>query len=252
MPALQEAGKMPAPQASPCPGFSYATPAGPAGLGEVPTSFVMPHETPAAIKDILRRARGLLVVADEVYHFLGFGAPPSPALATFAGSANVISLGSFSKILAPGLRLGWILADAEKIRRFAGCGLLDSGGGLNPFTSAIVGALIESGGLERNVARLNGIYRARSQAMGAALKEHLPGAEFVPPQGGYFYWVRLPGVDTAALQAKANALQVNFRPGARFSSQGGLNEYMRLSYVYYEPAEVEEGLARLQRCLEQV
>jgi len=61
LPASRREGKMPAPQASPCPGFSYATPAGPAGLGEAPTSFVMPHETPAAIKDVLRHAHGLLL-----------------------------------------------------------------------------------------------------------------------------------------------------------------------------------------------
>jgi DNA-binding transcriptional MocR family regulator len=198
----------------------------------------------------LSRSGGLLVVADEVYHFLGYGAPPPPALGTFAESANVLSLGSFSKILAPGLRLGWLQADAEKIRRFAGCGLLDSGGGLNPFTSAIVCTLVESGGLEQNIARLNGIYRQRARAMGAALTQHLPGAEFAAPQGGYFYWVRLPGADTTALQEKAKAFQVNFRPGARFSSRGGLQEYMRFSYVHYEPAEIEQGLVRLQGCLQ--
>jgi 2-aminoadipate transaminase len=199
----------------------------------------------------ISRELGLLVVADEVYQFLGFAAPPPPALAIYTESANVISLGSFSKILAPGLRLGWLQANAEKISRFTRCGLLDSGGGLNPFTSAIACTLVESGRLDQNIARLNGIYRKRSQAMGAALKEHLPDAEFTAPQGGYFYWVRLPGTDTAALHVKANAFQVNFRPGVRFSGRGGLHEYMRLSYVYYEPAEVEQGLVRLERCLEQ-
>jgi DNA-binding transcriptional MocR family regulator len=63
--------------------------------------------------------------------------------------------------------------------------------------------------------------------------------------------VRLPGVDTAALQEKAKAFQVNFRPGVRFSGRGGLQEYMRLSYVYYETGQVEEGLVRLKHCLEQ-
>jgi DNA-binding transcriptional MocR family regulator len=198
----------------------------------------------------LSRERGLLVVADEVYHFLSYGAPPPRALGTFAETGNVISLGSFSKILAPGLRLGWLQADAEKIRRIAACGLLDSGGGLNPFTSVIAGNILESGGLVQNIARLTGIYRARSRAMGAALRKHLPGAEFVTPQGGYFFWVRVPGVDTAALQPRAMDLQVNFRPGVRFSSRGGLQEYLRLSYVYYEPVEIEEGLVRLKQCLE--
>lgn len=75
-----------------------------------------------------------LVVADEVYHFLNYSLQPPKAFAAYSGVRNVISLGSFSKILAPGLRLGWMQAEASRIERLVTCGLLDSGGGMNPFS----------------------------------------------------------------------------------------------------------------------
>jgi DNA-binding transcriptional MocR family regulator len=136
----------------------------------------------------------------------------------------VISLGSFSKILAPGLRLGWVQAHPDIIGRLAGCGLLDSGGGLNPFTSAIVRQVIESGGLEQNIARLREIYRARVELMDAALTRHLPGASYLVPRGGYFFWVRLPGGADSLELRQGRASQCGLPPGCLFSSRGGLGD----------------------------
>ena len=97
----------------------------------------------------------VLIVADEVYHFLAYTQAPPESFATFADDAKqVISVNSFSKILAPGLRLGWIHANANVIERLVTSSLLDSGGGMNPFTSAVVNGLIESGGLEQNITHL--------------------------------------------------------------------------------------------------
>lgn len=199
----------------------------------------------------LSREHDFLVLADEVYHFLSYaGRPPMP----FAGdtqAGNILSLGSFSKILAPGLRLGWIQAGPALIERLAGAGVLDSGGGLNPFTSAIVRGVIESGGLADNIAGLVDIYRQRVAFMDACLRKYLPEARFTVPSGGYFFWVRLPeNIDASALQRKAEAFKVNFRPGVRFSSEGGLRDYLRLCFVFYEPEQIEEGLLRLKRCLQ--
>ncbi len=164
---------------------------------------------------------------------------------------HILSLGSFSKILAPGLRLGWIQAHAEKIQKLSGCGLLDSGGGLNPFTSAIVREVIESGGLAQNIDRLKDIYRSKLKVMDAALRRELPELIWKVPQGGYFFWVRLPrGLDAAELQQKAMENKVIFRPGVRFSSRDGLRDFIRLSFVFYEPDEIEEGIVRLKRCVE--
>ncbi len=194
-----------------------------------------------------------LVVADEVYHFLNYFERPPKAFAVHTNINNVISLGSFSKILAPGLRLGWIQCCPEKINRFVSCGLLDSGGGLNPFTSAIVREALESGRLEEYIARLTETYRSRAAVMDSALRKYLPKVSYDRPQGGYFFWVRLPGnLDAAVLQRKAESFKVSFRTGVRFSSQARMRDRIRLSCVYYEPDKIEEGLMRLQGCLESI
>jgi DNA-binding transcriptional MocR family regulator len=194
----------------------------------------------------LAEQHGFLLIADEVYHFLPYTVVPPQPFAVFTRDLEqVVSVQSFSKILAPGLRLGWIQAHEKAIRRLAGCGLLDSGGGMNPFTSAIVRYLLESGDLARNIAALRKAYRLRLAALTAALDRHLPEAAYSMPQGGFFAWVRLPGVDTVGLRQAAQQAQVDFRPGALFSSQGGLKEYLRLSCSYYNPQEIERGVARL-------
>ena len=215
-----------------------------------PSGHTLTEERRARLVE-LSRENDFLILADEVYHFLSYDRQPPKALAAWTEDSHVLSLSSFSKILAPGLRLGWIQAHAEKIQMLAGCGLLDSGGGLNPFTSAIVREVIESGGLTQNISRLKDIYSQRRVVMDAALRRQLPELNWKVPQGGYFFWVRLPrGLDAAELQQKAMENKVNFRPGVRFSSRNGLNDFIRLSFVFYEPEEIEEGIVRLKRCLE--
>jgi 2-aminoadipate transaminase len=199
----------------------------------------------------LSREHDFLILADEAYHFLSYNSEPPKAFAAWTEDAHVLSLGSFSKILAPGLRLGWIQTHPEKIQRLTGCGLLNSGGGLNPFTSAMVRGAIESGGLKQNIARLTGIYSSKLRVLDEALRRHLAGAVYSVPSGGYFFWVRLPGaVDASELQRRAVDFKVNFRPGVRFSSRGGLRDRIRLSFVFYEPEEIEQGIIRLKQCLE--
>jgi DNA-binding transcriptional MocR family regulator len=201
----------------------------------------------------LAQRYNFLVLADEVYHLLPYTQTPPQAFAVFAERVEqVISINSFSKILAPGLRLGWVQAHETIIERLAGCGLLDSGGGMNPFTSALVRGLIESGGLEQNIAGLRMEYTRRLEALDVALRQHLPAAEYTRPVGGFFFWVRLPGVDAAELRPKAHKYKVDFRPGALFSSRQGLQDYVRLGFCYYAPTDLEEGVKRLSECLGEV
>ena len=191
-----------------------------------------------------------LIFADEVYHFLSYTQAPPPPFASYSNEIEqVISINSFSKILAPGLRMGWIQAHENMIRKLTRCGLLDSGGGMNPFTSAILQPYIEAGDLDGNIAALKMTYSTRLQAMTAALNQYLPGAEYHPPQGGFFVWIHLPGVDASALRPQARGSGVDFRPGPLFSSQDRLKEYLRLSFSYYDPEKIKEGVVRLGRCL---
>jgi 2-aminoadipate transaminase len=199
----------------------------------------------------LSREHNFLIVADEVYHLLNFNARLPMAVGGYAEQGNIISLGSFSKILAPGLRLGWIQTDPARAKTFTACGLVDSGGGLNPFTSAIVRGLLETGELKENIDHLCSTYQARVSALDAALRRHLPGVQYTAPQGGYFFWIRLPaGMDAEALLKRAEDFKVSFRPGVRFSSQGGLRDYARLCFAFYPAEQLSEGIERLKRTLE--
>ncbi len=198
----------------------------------------------------LSAERDFLILADEVYQYLSYGVQPPRHFGAYQQFKNIISLGSFSKILAPGLRLGWIQADSSVIQRLTNCGLLTSGGGMNPFTSAIVRGLLENGRLKGNIAHLIDVYSARVRSMERSLKQHLPEAVFTTPQGGYFFWVRLPGCDTSAVRKSVQAHQTDYRPGPLFSSRNGLQEYVRLSISYYEAADIDSGLKRLAEALE--
>jgi 2-aminoadipate transaminase len=191
-----------------------------------------------------------MVAADEAYQFLPFTQTPPNSFAVYTEDVDqIISVNSFSKILAPGLRLGWIQANSAIIKRLSGSGLLQSGGGMNPYTSALVRGLIESGELDKNIIRLQKEYTSRLEALDSALHQHLPQAEYILPQGGFFFWVHLQGVDAAELRRKAQEYKVDFRQGVLFSSQMGMQDYIRLSFCFYSPEAIEEGIKRLRDCL---
>lgn len=216
-----------------------------------PTGSTLPQEQRDRLVE-LAQEHEFILVADEVYQLLSYIQEPPKSFAAYidADVENVISLGSFSKILAPGLRLGWLQAHPEKVKRFNTCGLLDSGGGLNPFTSAIVCEVIKSGGLENNINKLINVYRARLHVMNIALRQHLPNVQYSVPGGGYFFWLRLPEkTDAKELRKNAQFFKVDFRPGTLFSSRAELKNQIRLCFVHYEAGEIQEGILRLKECL---
>lgn len=199
----------------------------------------------------LAQRHDFLILADEVYQLLSYGDAPPQAFGTFTHIENVVSIGSFSKILAPGLRLGWIQAHPPVVERLVNSGLLDSGGGLNPFTSAIVRGVIESGDLDRHVHKLIEVYGARLLKMDSLLKTHLPEVTYALPQGGYFFWLRLPdGVDAAEFRKQAKSLNVDVRQGPLFSCDDGLRNFIRICFAYYDEAQIEQGVLRLRQCFD--
>jgi 2-aminoadipate transaminase len=214
-----------------------------------PASMTLAEERRERLVNLAHQ-NNFLIIADEVYQFLAYHTTPPKPLAAFSNKVEqVISINSFSKILAPGLRLGWIQAHPKVIKRLAECGLLDSGGGLNPFTSGIVRYLIQAGDLTENIAKLRSVYQKRSVAMNKALAQYLPEADYLIPHGGYYYWVRLPGLDTSQLRDRAQKSGIDFRPGSLFSSKLGLKEYLRLSFSYYNAPQIELGVKKLAECL---
>ena len=189
-----------------------------------------------------------LLVADEVYQLLYFGEPPPPPLGTFADSGVVLSLGSFSKILAPGMRLGWIQTSGEMRESLITNGFVNSGGSINHISSHLVREAIDLGLLTEHVAKLRDIYRSRANAMHDALLEHFADvATWSKPEGGYFFWLRcLNSIDTAPLRERAFDVEVGFQPGRVFSSCDGLDDYFRLSFAHYGEADIAEGVRRLR------
>lgn len=199
----------------------------------------------------LAEQHDFVIVADEPYVLLHFGdEPPTCMMAYDEGRGRVLSLGSFSKILGPGLRLGWVHAAEGLVERFSQHGALRSGGGLNPVVASIVEGVIESGGLDRNIDDLREVLGTRAKALWGALRRHLPEHAVAEPRGGYFVWVPLPaGVDASELLAKGEAHGVKFTPGSRCAVERDLRGFARLSFAFYEPEELELGVERLATIL---
>lgn len=221
-----------------------------------PTGVTLGVERRRALVALVQRARtagspGLILLEDDVYHELWYDSPPPPPLYSLAPPGPVVRLGSFSKVLAPGLRLGWMLAEPEIIRRCTGSGLLDSGGGVNHFTAHVVAAFIELGLLDRQVETLRASYRQRRDVLLNSLASHLPeGCRCMHPAGGFFVWLRLPpGVDSAALLPVAESLGVSYVPGARFYAHGDGGPYCRLAFTLVSLEELDQGARRLGSAL---
>jgi DNA-binding transcriptional MocR family regulator len=214
--------------------------------GHNPTGSSLPLERRRRLVE-LARAHDFLVLADEVYQLLDHTDSAPEPLAAQIDSGSVLSLGTFSKILAPGLRLGWIQASDELLDILATRGLLVSGGGLNPFAAAVVAPVLDDGGVGDYVDEVRAILRRRRSVMDDALRDCLmPDVSYRRPDAGYFFWLRFPaGVDTAAARADAYAAGVGYQPGTVFSTAGGAANCLRLSFSYYDEADIRAGVARL-------
>ncbi|NKB37651.1 MAG: aminotransferase class I/II-fold pyridoxal phosphate-dependent enzyme [Gammaproteobacteria bacterium] len=190
-----------------------------------------------------------LIIADEVYQFLYYEDKPPPAFGTMIDSERVISLGSFSKILAPAMRLGWIQTSAALRKKFKAAGFVNSGGSLNHISSLIVRQAINNKSLNAHIDMLKSTYKKRVQAMDESLHKHFDGiAEWARPGGGYFFWLQFEDdINTTRLRDKARELKTGFQPGSVFSSKDELNNFIRLSFAHYSEADIHEGVARLRQ-----
>ena len=211
-----------------------------------PTGASLQAERRAALVE-LAAAEQMLIIEDDVYRELSYDGPTPPSLWSLAPPDMVVRLGSFAKSLAPGVRLGWLTAGPRVAGRLIGSGLLDSGGGVNHFTSLMVTAFCASDQYDQQIARLRTAYRTRRDALLAGLAAHLPpSCTWTTPGGGFFVWVRLPeGMDAAALLPRAEAAGVAYLPGALFHSGGGGTNTLRLAFSLYDPDELIEAARRL-------
>lgn len=153
----------------------------------------------------LAQQYGVLIVEDDVYRDLAYDALPPTSF--FAQTASVFHIGSFSKTLAPGLRLGWLLAAPDAIQRLVNCGTTQMGGGASPLSAQIVAEYCRLGYWEPHVARLRDRYRLRRDRLLAALDRFMPpDVRWTHPAGGFFVWVTLPP-DVFGQAVKRRALE---------------------------------------------
>lgn len=197
----------------------------------------------------LSREHGFTIIADEVYQLLWHRQPPPPALGTMTGDGHVLSLGSFSKIMAPGLRLGWIQTSPDYMVQLLESGVVNSGGAFNQFTSLLMREAIENGSQTSFLKRLRETYAHRVDIMDAELRRHFEGrARWLRPEGGYFFWLEFEkGFDAAALRRHAADYRTGFQPGVNFSANGNLRNCIRLSFAWFGEEDIREGIARLGR-----
>jgi 2-aminoadipate transaminase len=196
--------------------------------------------------EICRRA-GVLVVEDNPYGLLAFDGEPVRAMRADAPD-DVVYLGSFSKTLAPGMRVGWALAPPAVTARLvlaAESAVLSQ----SMFTQLAVDRYLETQPWAQQLKGLRELYRERRDAMLDALAETMPdGASWTRPDGGFFVWLTLPdGIDTKAMLPRAIAARVAYVPGIGFYADGSGRQAMRLSYCYPPPDRVRDGVGRLAR-----
>jgi 2-aminoadipate transaminase len=194
----------------------------------------------------------VLIIEDDAYRELSYDGAAPPSLWSLASPGAVIRLGSFAKSLAPGLRTGFITADAAIAGRIRDSGLLDSGGGISHFSSLMVAEFAATGEYARNVEKLRRAYTERRDVLLTALSQELDGrATWLHPSGGYFVWVTLPpGRDASALLPQAEANGSSYLPGSTFYLEAGEGlRSLRLAFSRYRPEELVEAVRRLGRIL---
>jgi 2-aminoadipate transaminase len=196
---------------------------------------------------------GLPIVEDNPYGELWFDAPPPAPLAAAAGvgaQGGAVYLGSFSKVLAPGLRLGYVIAPPAlfpKLLQAKQAADLHTPG----FNQRVVHEVIKSGFLRDHVPTIRQRYKAQRDAMATALaREMPPGCRWNAPAGGMFFWVELPGgLDATALLPKAVEAGMAFVPGATFFPEAPRANTLRLSFVTVPPERIDQGVTLLARVL---
>lgn len=228
-----------------------------------PTGFTLSDNRRNKLVELANLYPNLLVIADEVYHMLSFE-DDIQNIQNFVFPLcyyhkNFVSLGSFSKIFCPAIRLGWIQShNSEIVNKIIGCGQLDSSGNVNPIGCAIANELItvENKYNLRMIIQKWKKFLSENCAMAydvftSVLAKHIENVDY--PKGGYFLWVKFkPYVNTVHLSTIMDKYKVKFHHGNKFSSSGFAQQYMRLSFSWYDKMEDYIDFAnRLNKLIEE-
>ncbi len=200
-----------------------------------------------------------LIVEDDPYGDLYFGEAPPPSLLNLSASVPgsrelLVHCGSLSKVLSPGLRVGWMIAPAELLAKATMCKQF-SDAHTSTFAQATAAQYLKAGGMPATLDKVRTVYAQRAQAMGDALQAELgDAASFVRPRGGLFFWVRLTGAggklaDGNVLAKRAIEKGVAFVPGTPFFCAQPDHATLRLSFATADADRIREGVARLGQAL---
>merc|ERR1712130_258405 len=180
--------------------------------------------------------------------------PPPRSMVTYG--SKVLSVASFSKILAPGLRVGWIEGNAKLIKRFLQWGVIDSGGCVCHFASCVVASALDMKLIDGHIEKLRSLFSRRATALMNSLTEHLPASCDPPrfPEGGYFVWLKLPaGISAPTFATKVKG--VRFKEGGVFSPDGEdeveLDGYIRLCFARLSQTELVRGAQLIGNALQE-
>ncbi len=213
-----------------------------------PTGRTLPIERRAALVETCARL-GLPLVEDDPYGALSYRGEPLPKMLTMNPS-GVIYMGSFSKVLTPGIRLGYVVAPLQlvgKLEQAKQAADLHTA----QLTQMVVHEVVKDGFLDEHMPTIRRLYANQCEAMLAALAEHFPaGTSWTRPEGGMFIWVTLSKhIDSMKLLEEAIAQNVAFVPGAPFYANAVEHNTLRLSFVTVPPERIREGIAKLGKLI---
>lgn len=214
-----------------------------------PSGKVMSHERRRELLSLAQRYQ-VPILEDDPYSELCYGNPPPPPLKSFDRQGYVIYLSTFSKILFPGIRLGWLVAPRPVVDRLAS---VKQHADLHSNTPAqwALTEFIQQGWLGEHITTLRQVYPRRYQAMLAALRTHVPwGLRWNEPTGGFYLWCHLEeGLRSKDLLAEAVQRRVAFVVGEAFHADGGGQDTLRLNFTYQNEQGIQEGIRRLSEAL---
>ena len=208
-----------------------------------PSGVTLSWERRVEIVEIARAA-GILVLEDNPYGLLHFEQAP-PAAMRSIDESGVVYLGTFSKTLAPGLRVGWAIAPHAIREKLV---LANEAAVLSPssFSQLVISEYMETADWRGQIDTFRGVYRERRDAMLQALNDYLPSMEWTTPSGGFYVWLTMPEhLDSKAMLPRAVKELVAYTPGTAFYADGNGRRNMRLSFCYPKPDFIREGIRRL-------
>ncbi|MGK9148384.1 PLP-dependent aminotransferase family protein [Plantibacter flavus] len=208
-----------------------------------PAGVTLSWERRLEIIDICRQ-NDILVLEDNPYGLLYFDGPPPQALRS-VDEDGVVYLGTFSKTLAPGFRVGWALAPHAIREKLI---LANEAAILSPssFSQMVVAQYLDQADWRQQIDTFRGVYRERKTAMISALEEYLPSCAWTDPNGGFYVWLTLPEqLDSKAMLPRAVTELVAYTPGTAFFANGDGRRNIRLSFCYPTPEAIKLGVRRL-------